>query len=561
MDLFSKRTAGLLLHPTSLPGPHGTGDLGPEAHRFLGFLESANLSTWQMLPIGPPGRSSSPYDATSAFAGSPALLSLVRLVELGLLREDDAPPFGSASGRSSGKRSPGAGADAGADAGTGAGADSGAGADTGAGSRESRGGRGALPAGGERVDLRAVWAYRLPRLRAACERAMAMPRWRRRLDAYRAEEGAWLEDHALFAALREVHRGRSWHRWDEALRTRRKPALREARSRHEERIRFHAFLQLLFHLQWKELRDQARRSGILLIGDLPIYVALESADVWSHPELFDLGPDSRPRTLTGVPPDYFNRNGQLWGSPTYRWERHSADDFAWWVSRFERTLRLFDNVRLDHFIGFHRGWTVPARARTARRGKWRPGPGRGLFEALGKTLGPVRLIAEDLGLVTPEVEQLRENCRFPGMRLLQFAFDGKPGNPNLPHNLPRECALYTGTHDNKTMMEWFRQDAPDTERRRVRDIRRERRIALEYLGSDGREFHWDLIRAAFSSVADTVVTPVQDVLGLGREARMNRPGTARNNWNWRLAPGSLQASHAQRLAELSRIYGRDERNA
>ena len=519
MDLFARRTAGLLLHPTSLPGPHGAGDLGPEAHHFLDFLEQAHLSTWQMLPIGPPGRSSSPYDATSAFAGGPALLSLLRLAELGLLRADEIPPFPARPGRSRGKGS----------------------------------------AGGERVDLRAVWTYRLPRLRSAFARAMANPRWRRRLGDYREVEAAWLEDHALFAALREVHRGRSWTRWDDALRARRKPALREARVRHDERIRFHAFLQLLFHQQWKELREHARRSRILLIGDVPIYVALESADVWSHPELFDLGPDRSPKTLTGVPPDYFNRNGQLWGSPTYRWERHAAEDYSWWVSRFERTLRLFDNVRLDHFIGFHRGWAVGGRARTARRGRWRPGPGRSLFEAIERKLGPVRLIAEDLGLVTPEVEQLRIDCRFPGMRLLQFAFDGRPENPNLPHNLPRECALYTGTHDNKTMMEWFRQERPDNERQKVRDIRTERRVALEYLGSDGREFHWDLIRAAFASVADTVIIPVQDVLGLGKEARMNRPGTARDNWNWRLASGALRASDADRLGEWARIYGRDER--
>ncbi|MEZ4649620.1 MAG: 4-alpha-glucanotransferase [Candidatus Eisenbacteria bacterium] len=513
MDLFSRRTAGLLLHPTSLPGPHGAGDLGPDAHLFLEFLAAARLGSWQMLPIGPPGRSSSPYDATSAFAGSPALISLVSLCDDGLLRPDEIPPFG-------------------------------------AGRRAKR------KDDGERVDLRSVWAYRLPRLRLAFERAWASPRWRHRIETFREAEGHWAEDHALFAALKDVHRGRSWTRWDEGLRSRKAASLKEARKTHLDRIWFHLFLQLVFDRQWKELRKAAREREVLLIGDVPIYVALESADVWSHPRLFDLGKNERPKTVAGVPPDYFNRNGQLWGNPTYLWERHAKQDFSWWVSRFERTLSLFDNVRLDHFIGFHRGWVVPASAKTARRGRWRPGPGHALFAALERKLGPTRLIAEDLGLVTPEVERLRDDCGFPGMRLLQFAWDGKPTNLNLPHNLPRECVLYTGTHDNKTMMEWFEQDAPDNERHKIRDIRSERRTALAYLDSDGESFHWDLIRAAYASVANTLVLPVQDVLGLGKAARMNRPGTSRDNWNWRMSGDALHPGDARRLAEFAALYDR-----
>lgn len=516
MDLFSRRTAGLLLHPTSLPGPHGAGDLGDEAHRFLDFLATARLTSWQMLPVGPPGRSSSPYDATSAFAGSPALISLRELVAVGLLRDEEIPAFPA---------------------------------------RQHRG------QGSERVDLRRVFEFRRARLRKAFERASGQRRWQRDLERFRAEEVAWLEDHALFAALREVHGSRSWTRWDEPLRKRQKSALRGARERHAERIAFHAFLQLLFARQWGELRRRARVAGIRLIGDVPIYVALESADVWSHPQLFDLRDDGRPRTVAGVPPDYFNRNGQLWGNPTYRWERHAAEGYAWWVARLERTLDLFDDLRLDHFIGFHRGWTVSAGARTARRGRWRPGPGAALFQALRARRGPVRLIAEDLGLVTPEVLRLRDESGFRGMRLLQFAFDGNPANPNLPHNLPRDCVVYTGTHDNKTTRQWFEQDVPDSERRRRKEMRAARECALAYLGSDGRAFHHDLVRAAFASVADTVVIPVQDVLGLGGEARMNRPGTARDNWNWRLTAGALRAEDAARLAEWSRRYGRDERPA
>ena len=540
MDLFSRRTAGLLLHPTSLPGPHGAGDIGPEAHLFLEFLSAGRLGSWQMLPIGPPGRSSSPYDATSAFAGSPALVSLVSLCEDGLLRPDEIPPFDAGRGaagraaqgtarRSTGRTAPRRGSEAGGGAG-----------------RDDR----------ERVDLRSVWAYRLPRLRLAFERAWASGRWRRRIEEFRDAEGHWAEDHALFAALKEVHRGKSWTLWNEGLRARKASALREARAAQSERIWFHLFLQLAFDLQWKELRKAARERDVLLIGDVPIYVALESADVWSHPRLFDLGKTQRPKTIAGVPPDYFNRNGQLWGNPTYLWERHAKEDFSWWVSRFERTLSLFDNVRLDHFIGFHRGWVVPASAKTARRGRWRPGPGHALFEALERKLGPTRLIAEDLGLVTPEVEQLRDDCGFPGMRLLQFAWDGKPTNPNLPHNLPRHCVLYTGTHDNKTMMEWFEQDSPDNERHKIRDIRNERRNALAYLDTNDDEFLWDLVRTAYSSVAETLVLPVQDVLGLGKDARMNRPGTSRDNWNWRMSEGALHPADARRLAEFAELYDR-----
>lgn len=509
MDLFSRRTAGLLLHPTSLPGPHGNGDIGDEAHRFVEFLSKAGLSTWQMLPVTPPGRSSSPYDSTSAFAGSAVLVSLLQLAEEGLLTREDVdepvPHPRSHAGR---------------------------------------------------VDLRIAAAHRLTRLRRAFERARAKRAWRERMAAFREREAAWLDDHTLFAALREIHRGRSWIRWDAALRQRSRSALAEARANHADKVAFHLFVQTAFDAQWRDLRLHAGRRGVALIGDVPIYVALESADVWAHPELFDLGRDQRPVTVAGVPPDYFNRNGQLWGNPTYRWERHAEERFAWWIARLERTLALFDNVRLDHFIGFHRGWAVPANARTARRGQWRPGPGGALFRAVEKRLGPVRWIAEDLGLVTPEVTALRDTFHFRGMRLLQFAFDGSSENVNLPHNLPKECVVYTGTHDNKTTREWYDQRGVDAERRSVREIRAQRDIALRYLDSDGREFHWDLIRAAFASVADTVILPVQDVLGLGAEARMNRPGTARGNWNWKLAEGALPDSHAERLAALAALFGR-----
>ncbi len=526
---LEERRSGLLLHPTSLPGPHGIGDLGPSAFSFVDYLASASQTAWQMLPVVPPGRSFSPYDGGSAFATSPWLVSLDSLQEDGLLTRAETMTRASTPAR---RGTPGA-------------SDS---------PSLWTPPKGSFP---RSVDFKASASFKFPRLRRAFERAEDLPKWRQRMDEYLEREGDWLHDAALFFALKDLFRNKSWTKWDAGLRLRRKSALREARKEQDRRFRYQVFVQYVLDRQWNRLRDYARQNGVSLIGDVPIYVALESGDVWSRPHLFDLNRQGRPRSVAGVPPDYFNRNGQRWGNPTYDWDQHRKEGFAWWTARMSRTLELFDTVRLDHFIGFHRYWEVPATSKTARRGVWKPGPGRALFDALFQARTPVPLIAEDLGIMTPEVHELRDTLGFRGVRVLQCAFDGDQENIHLPHNLPRQCVAYTGTHDNKTTTEWARQTKPDAERRRVADIKRERKFATRYLKCADRELPDAIMQALFATVADSVIVPVQDVLGLGGTARMNRPGTARGNWTWRLQPKELTSASARRLRELTELYGRD----
>lgn len=504
MDVLGTRRSGILLHPTSLAEGIGAGDLGFGADRFLEFLTRGGQSVWQMLPVGPPGRSHSPYDTLSAFAGSPALLSLELLAEEGLLRPDEIGLSTSHASPPKGKRS--------------------------------------------RADLAQAGKARARMLRLAWSRFESDPRFRSRrqeMESFRNAAG-WLADYGLFQALSRSHRGRPWTEWERGVRSRNAAALRSARTQLAEEIRFHEFAQFVFDGQWNRLRALAAARGVALVGDVPIYVAPQSADVWAHPHLFDLTPSGRPRTRAGVPPDYFSRSGQLWGNPTYRWDANAREGYRWWTERIRVTLQRFDTVRLDHFIGFHRSWCVSGQARTARRGDWRPGPGKALFAALERELGPIRMIAEDLGLVTDEVTALREELGYPGMRVLQFAFGELTENAHLPHRYPVSCVAYTGTHDNPTLLGWFRHHSSA----------RERKFALAYADSDGKEIHWDMIRLLLASVARTTVFPLQDVLGLGDDARMNRPGTARSNWQWRLRKGALTGRLADRLRELTERHGR-----
>ncbi|MBI2131572.1 MAG: 4-alpha-glucanotransferase [Candidatus Tectomicrobia bacterium] len=494
------RASGLLLHPTSLPGGQGVGDLGPAAQRFAEFLAESGQVWWQMLPVGPADAWGSPYGSSSAFAGNPLLISLDRLAEEGLLAREDAAAGGQA------------------------------------------------PAG--RVDFALAWRMREPMLRRAFRAFGARRRTAEQesFEAFLEESAGWLGDFALFTAFKQKFGASSWTDWPPELRLREPAALERAREAHREEIRFLSFVQHQFFRQWADLREHCHREGVGLIGDIPIYVALESADVWANPGAFRLDAAGRPEAVAGVPPDYFNSDGQLWGNPLYRWEALRERGYDWWIARLRAAFGFFDAARLDHFIGFARYWEIPAGAATAREGHWREGPGGDLFEKLQDALGPLELIAEDLGVVTEEVVALRDRFGFPGMRVLHFAFDSGEGNMHLPHHHPARCVVYTGTHDNDTTAGWFgkRRDA----------AAHEREFALRYLNHDGSEIHWAMIGLALSSPADTAVFPVQDLLGLGSEARMNYPGTLDGNWAWRLREGELTTEIARRLRELTRASRR-----
>lgn len=505
---LSTRASGVLLHPTSLPGPYGTGDLGPAAREFVDFLAASAQRWWQMLPVAPMGPGDSPYAAPSAFAGNPLLLSLEDVAKTGLLtRREVAPPRGLAAGR---------------------------------------------------AKFGAAWAFKEPLLRRAFDRFSkdADEAERQAFDGFRAGAACWLPDYALFAALKGLHGGKAWSDWDRSLRLRDREALAGARTSHADEVRFHEFLQFLFDRQWQALRTRANGRGIGLIGDLPIFVARDSADVWANPEVFELDAEGMPLRVAGVPPDYFSATGQLWGNPVYRWDVLREHGYGWWVGRLRSTYQRFDAVRIDHFIGFSRFYAIPAGEKTAVNGKYEPGPGADFFERVLAALGPVALIAEDLGTVTPEVKALRDQFGFPGMRVLQFAFSTDGESPSyLPHNHVRRCVVYTGTHDNDTSAGWYRT----TEYRNARERKRgeaERALCRRYAASDGREIHWDLIRLGMASVADTAIFPAQDLLGLGSDARMNLPGTADGNWSWRLRAGQLGPRVAKRLADMTCTYGR-----
>ncbi len=496
---YLRREAGILLHPISLPGPHGIGDLGTEARRFVDFLEATGQRLWQMLPLGPTGHGNSPYASPSAMAGNPLLISLEILAKEGFLSREDLD------------QAP------------------------------------ALPAA--RVDYDAVAAFKLPLLHLACQRFGdgASGQQRAEFERFCRLNGSWLEDYALYAALKEAHGGAAWSRWEPEIAACQPEALEHWRRRLEGEIRFHRFAQFEFSRQWAVLKRYANERGVRIVGDIPIFVALDSADVWSRPELFHLDEKGNPTVVSGVPPDYFARTGQRWGNPLYRWNILVQEGYGWWVQRFRVILSQVDLVRIDHFRGFQAYWEVPAQYKTAERGRWVEGPGEPFFRALERALGPLPVIAEDLGIITPEVEALRDTLGYPGMKVLQFAFGGDARNPYLPHNFERRCVVYTGTHDNDTTVGWFNSRP-----------RQERASILRYLGRDGSEIHWDLLRLALASVADVAVAPLQDVLGLGSEARMNLPGQPSGNWSWRFTADQLSPQLAARLGELAATYGRGQ---
>jgi len=495
------RTSGILLHPTSLPGPFGIGDLGPAAHGFIDFLAAAGQGLWQVLPLGPTGFGDSPYQCASSFAGNPLLISPERLLEWGWIEAADLEhPL--------------------------------------------------LPA--DRVDFGAVRAWKRTLLGLAWKSflARASQADREDLARFREHHRDWLEDYALYTAIKLEHGMRPWTEWPEPLALREPKALASWAKAQRERIERQVFVQYLFFRQWSELRRYAHERGVHLVGDVPIFVAHDSGEVWTHREWFELDAHGHPTVIAGVPPDYFSATGQRWGNPLYRWSALAESGYRFWVDRLRHVLEMTDLVRVDHFRGFAGYWEIPASEATAIKGRWVPGPGMDLFEALKSALGEdLPLIAEDLGVITPDVEALRDGLGLPGMAILQFAFEDTSGgfgrSEFLPHNHRRALAVYTGTHDNNTLLGWWATLDPTLQHH-----------ARLYLNSNGLELQWDFIRAALASVADLAFFPMQDLLGLGPEACMNRPGTSAGNWVWRYTPDQLDPDAAGRLLELTRLYGR-----
>lgn len=499
MPIRYPRSSGILLHPTSLPGPYGIGDIGPAAVAWLDLLKQTRQTWWQMLPVGPTGYGDSPYQSFSTFAGNLNLLSPDLMVRDGLLRSEEL------SGLS-------------------------------------------FPS--DHVDYAAVEPFKLSLVRRAWSRFRegSAPQLRDAFGSFRSERD-WLDDYALFMALKDVQGGKAWFEWPESLRQRDAKALKAARKEHFDAVDSYSFGQFLFFRQWNELRQHAKDRDIRLIGDVPIFVAPDSADVWANPRSYLLDASLRPLVVAGVPPDYFAKTGQLWGNPHYDWDAMRADGYSWWVARIRATLELVDVIRLDHFRGFCAAWQVPANETTAEVGEWVPGPGADLFIHLRAKLGDLPLIAEDLGEITPDVFELRDELGLPGMKIIQFAFDD-PKNKFLPHNYVPNCVAYTGTHDNDTTRGWY-ATAPEFERDYYR----------RYTSRDGADVAWDLIRLAWASVADLAIAPLQDILDLGTEHRMNIPGTAQGNWRWRMWPDALNEWARGRLVAMTDIYNRNRIDA
>ena len=497
------RRSGILVHPTSLPGRFGIGDLGTAAYRFIDFLVSSGQSYWQVLPLSPTGFADSPYQTLSAFAGNPMLISPEKLVDAGHLSEadlDDVPAF---------------------------------------------------PV--DRVDFGPVIGYKTHLLDRAFAnfRADAPPAQRTALARFCDAQAFWLDDFALFMALKETHELRPWHEWEPEVVARQPEALDRRRAELGDEIEKQKYRQWQFFEQWLAIKRYASERGIRIIGDIPIFVSLDSADVWANPHLFHFDEGLRPTIVSGVPPDYFSATGQLWGHPLYRWDVMAQEGYAWWIARFRMAFTQAHVARIDHFRGFYNYWEVPAGSETAIHGRWVYGPGADLFHAVTAALGEVAIIAEDLGdfdqASRAGVDALQTEFGYPGMKVLQFAFGAGPGNPFLPHNFTRDGIVYTGTHDNDTTVGWYQVTSTEAERDHAR----------RYLGSDGSDIAWDLIRLAWSSIAHTAITTVQDLLSLGHDFRMNTPGSiGPPNWCWRLQPGALSDAVAARLLELTAIYGR-----
>jgi 4-alpha-glucanotransferase len=503
------RASGILLHPTSLPGAHGIGDFGSEAYRFVEFLHSAGQKLWQVLPLNPTGYADSPFQCFSASAGNPLLISLDRLADDGLLSRHElrsCPVF---------------------------------------------------PV--ETVDYGAVIEFKMPLLQKAATNffASASAEHRLRFERFSQTNATWLDDFALFMAVKRVHNLVAWTKWPSDIARRENEAMKRWSERLASSVDSQKFLQYEFSRQWQELRDYGRQRDIRIIGDIPIYVAHDSADVWSNRQFFLLDDDGSPLKIAGVPPDYFSATGQCWGNPIYKWPLLKQTGYKWWVERLGSALRLYDVVRIDHFRGFEAYWEVPGLETTAINGRWVKGPGRELFSALRRELGDLPIIAENLGVITPEVEDIRHEFGFPGMAILQFAFGNDPQAPTFkPHNYVHDLVAYTGTHDNDTVVGWWTSSGVGDSTRKVEDVAEEHAHTRSYLGFQDDPINWVLIRCIMSSVSNTAIAPMQDILGLGSEARMNLPGTSSGNWKWRMKPGAATAEMATKLREMVTLYDR-----
>lgn len=494
-----QRRSGILLHPTSLPGRYGIGALDQAAYDWVDFLAQTRQTLWQVLPLGPTGYGDSPYQSFSTFAGNPYLISVEALVQEGLLDQtllDQAPLFPN-----------------------------------------------------DRVDYGAIYTWKLPLLRQAAATFSQQATVAQRADfaQFCQEQADWLEDFALFMALKDAHNGQPWTQWAMPLRSRQAAALKAASTTHAAAIHAHQFNQWLFFRQWQQLKRYANAKDIQIIGDIPIFVAMDSADTWTNPTEFFLDESFHPTVVAGVPPDYFSATGQLWGNPLYRWDKMKANGYAWWLRRIRAALQLYDIVRIDHFRGFAGYWEIPAGEKTAINGQWIKGPGADFFNAIQSALGTLPIIAEDLGEITPDVIELRDQFHLPGMKILQFAFSSDASDKFLPHNYTPNFVVYTGTHDNDTSVGWYHHSATEYERDHFR----------RYLRTDGHDPSWSLLDAAFRSVASMALVPLQDLLDLDSAARMNFPGRAEGNWSWRFTPDDLNGLIAARLRETTLIYGRD----
>jgi 4-alpha-glucanotransferase len=493
-----KRSSGILMHISSLPSPYGIGTFGQAAYDFVDQLARAGQRYWQVLPLGPTSYGDSPYQSFSAFAGNPYFIDLDALCDEGLLDRG----WISSIRWSDGER---------------------------------------------QVDYGTIFVQRFPVLRAAFSRAKENWDRMQALDRFAAENADWLNDYALFMALKDENGGVAWENWPYPLRMREEGALQQARERLADSMRFYQFLQYLFYQQWTNLRAYANERGIQIVGDLPIYVPLDSADVWSAPQEFQLDEQRRPRWVAGVPPDYFSADGQLWGNPIYDWDYMKQTGYAWWMRRMRSACTLFDCVRIDHFRGLSSYWSVAAGAKTARDGVWVKGPGADFVDLLKAEFPAFEIIAEDLGFLTDEVRELLHGSGFPGMKVLQFAFDAREPSNYLPHTYGRHCVCYAGTHDNTTVASWFGEANPD-----------DAAFSVRYLGLNEQEgYVWGMLRGGMGSVANLFIAQVQDYLGLGKEARMNIPGTlGGNNWKWRLLPGEITDELIEKINAMTKMYGR-----
>lgn len=503
------RSSGILLHPTSLPGGFGIGDLGPEAFKFIDFLVETGQTYWQILPLGPTGYGDSPYQCFSAFAGNTLMISPDKLVEDELLAPEqiaNKPDF---------------------------------------------------PNG--KVDFGGVYDWKNQLLSQAFENFhhTTSVDMRGKFESFVQDQEWWLNDYAMFRAVKMSQNQKAWYEWDGPLKLRDEAALAKAAEELYDNIQAEKFYQFLFFKQWAAVKEYAAKNDIKIIGDIPIFIALDSADVWRNQDQFKLNPDGSARVVAGVPPDYFSKTGQLWGNPIYDWDAMRRDGFKWWIDRVRHTLETVDIVRIDHFRGFVAAWEVPGGDATAENGQWINAPGGELFAAMQNALGQLPFIVEDLGVITPDVEELRDGFGFPGMKILQYAFGGDAKNHDLPHNYVNNCAAYTGTHDNDTTVGWWHSRAGAGSTRDENAVSREHDYCLKYLDSDGKEINWDFIRAVWASVADTAIAPMQDLLGLGTEGRMNLPASTDGNWYWRLRGDAVTEEIKSKLKGLTETYGRN----